>query len=83
MAMKKDKKKNRHFSRRHITLLFLFYWAFAVALVALATIYVKWLMQPSGLILLGMGSLVFAGITTFSHVRRGKRTEIDDIADRL
>ena len=77
------KKKKRHFSRKHITVLFLLYWAIAAAMVALATIYVKWLMQPMGLALFGIGSLVFAGVSTFVHVRDGKRTQIDDIADRL
>jgi energy-coupling factor transporter transmembrane protein EcfT len=76
-------KKKRHFSPKHIALLFLFYWAFAAAVVALATIYVKWLMQPLQLALLGIGSLVFAGVSTWVHVRKGKRTAIDDMADRL
>jgi hypothetical protein len=73
----------RHYSGKQKAALFFTYWAFAAAVVALAAINVEFLMRPISLILLGIGSLVFALVSTIVHVRQGKQNAIDDIAKRM
>jgi hypothetical protein len=75
--------KKRHFSGKQKFTLFLTYWAGAAAVVALAVFYVEFLMRPTALVLLGIGTLVFALVSTIVHVRQGKHTAIDDIAKRM
>jgi hypothetical protein len=75
--------KKVHYSGKRKAMLFLTYWAGAAAIAALAVFYVEFLMRPTALIIIGIGTLIFALVSTIVHVKQGKHTAIDDIAKRL
>ncbi|MEM7145361.1 MAG: hypothetical protein AAF591_09510 [Verrucomicrobiota bacterium] len=76
-------KKKKHVSMKRKVALFLSYWGCAAVVAALAIFYVEELMRPVTLILIVGGTVVFALVSTIVHVKQGKHSAIDDIADRF
>ncbi|MEM8954050.1 MAG: hypothetical protein AAGD22_07875 [Verrucomicrobiota bacterium] len=76
-------KKKKHVSMKRKVALFLSYWGCAAVVAALAIFYVEELMRPVTLIAILGGTVIFALVSTIVHVKQGKHSAIDDIADRF
>ena len=81
--MSKESRNPQGLSGKAIFKLYLVYWALFGMLATLACFSISTLMQPTGIIILAIASLIVPAIATFGHVRKGKKDGIDDIAKRM
>ncbi len=81
--MSKESRNPQGLSGKAIFKLYVVYWALFGMLATLACFSISSLMQPTGIIILAIASLIVPAIATFGHVRKGKKDGIDDIAKRM
>ena len=81
--MSKNSSNPRGLSGKEIARIFVIYFVLYCMLATLALFGVKALVQPFGITVIAIGSVVVPAVATLVHVRKGKKDGIDDIASRL
>ena len=81
--MTKTSSNPRGLSGKDIFRIFAIYFILYSMLATLCFWGVKFFLSTPGIILLCIGWIVVPGIATWLHVRKGKKTGVDDIAKRM